>query len=174
MPEKNNKNQTQHILILHVLIVLFSGQKSSWTTLAQDGGSNNKIVLIRAHGNTRHRCTLRGLTELLQWPSNQYENLSITITLIWQGFTLFESVRDYAICKTGTRRFLTPYQFIKGKQYSCPPVNSLAGKLIRSIMFVSLVVFLMMFAGRAVSYELEDYDEDEEDFAMIYAKIERF
>ena len=110
--------------MLHVLIVLFSGQKSSWTTLAQDGGSNNKIVLIRAHGNTRHRCTLRGLTELLQWPSNQYENLSITITLIWQGFTLFESVRDYAICKTGTRRFLTSYQFIKGKQYSCPPVNS--------------------------------------------------
>lgn len=31
-----------------------------------------------------------------------------------------------------------------------------------------------MFAGRAVSYELEDYDEDEEDFAMVCAKIKRF
>jgi len=41
-------------------------------------------------------------------------------------------------------------------------------------MFVSLVVLLMMFAGRAVSYEVEDYDEDEEDFAMVCAKIKRF
>jgi len=41
-------------------------------------------------------------------------------------------------------------------------------------MFVSLVVLLMMFAGRAVSYEVEDYDEDEEDFAMVCTKIKRF
>ena len=41
-------------------------------------------------------------------------------------------------------------------------------------MFISLVVFLLMFAGRAVCYELEDYDEDDEDFAMVCAKMKRF
>ena len=31
---------------------------------------NNKIVLIRAHGNTSNCCTLCGLIELLQWADN--------------------------------------------------------------------------------------------------------
>ena len=37
-----------------------------------------------------------------------------------------------------------------------------------------LGVFWLMFTGRAVSYELEDYDEDEEDFAMVCAEMKRF
>ena len=41
-------------------------------------------------------------------------------------------------------------------------------------MFISLVVFLMMLAGRAVSYELQDYDEDDEDFAMVCAEMKQF
>ena len=36
-------------------------------------------------------------------------------------------------------------------------------------MFVSLMLFSLIFAGRAVSYELEDYEEDEEDFATVCA-----
>ena len=40
-------------------------------------------------------------------------------------------------------------------------------------MFVSLLVFSLMFAGRAVSYEFEDYDEDEEVLqTYVYAKNE--
>ena len=104
----------------------------------------------------------------------QTQHIPMFHVLIWQSCTLFEGVRNYVICKTETRRFLTPYQFIKGKQYSCRPVNSFAGKLNRLIMFVSLVVLFLMFPGRAVSYELEDYDEDEEDFAMVCAKMKRF
>lgn len=41
-------------------------------------------------------------------------------------------------------------------------------------MFVSLVIFSLMFVGRAVSYELEDYEEDEEDFAKMCATMKRF
>ena len=31
-----------------------------------------------------------------------------------------------------------------------------------------------MLAGRAVSYELQDYDEDDEDFAMVCAEMKQF
>ena len=41
-------------------------------------------------------------------------------------------------------------------------------------MFVSLVIFSLMFVGRAVSYELEDYEGDEEDFAKVCATMKRF
>ena len=34
-------------------------------------------------------------------------------------------------------------------------------------MFVSLVVYSLMFAGRAVTYESVDYEEDEEEFATV-------
>ena len=141
--------------------------RTRWRVKQQDCIDKSTWEYTSPLNTTRAHRTTPMTEQSIRKPLDHY-NTNLT------RFTLFESVRDYALCKTGTRRFLTPYQFIKGKQYSCPPVNSLAGKLIRSIMFVSLVVFLMMFAGRAVSYELEDYDEDEEDFAMIYAKIERF
>ena len=36
-------------------------------THTQDGGSNNRIALITAHGYTHNHCTLHGLIELLQW-----------------------------------------------------------------------------------------------------------
>ena len=39
----------------------------------------------------------------------------------------------------------------------------------RLIMFVSLLVFSLLFAGRA--YEFEDFEEDEEDFASVCAKM---
>ena len=38
-------------------------------------------------------------------------------------------------------------------------------------MFVSLVVFSLLFASRVVSYEWEDFEEDEEDFATVCGKV---
>ena len=59
----------QELRIKWLCSVMFSGCRRV-NTRTQDGGSNNKIVLIKAHCYTYNRCTLCGLIELLQWTAN--------------------------------------------------------------------------------------------------------
>ena len=67
-------------------------------------------------------------------------------------------------------RALPPY---KASFIRCLDTVNFAGKRNRSTMFVSLVFFSLLFAGRAVCDDWfeEEEEEDEENFAMVSTQI---